>query len=83
MAQANPAAALANIYRTPELWQKIIFTLVCLLLYRVGAHITVPGVVNVYGARTLEPGRYSFALFGSYARKPLSVESVAPKVRTF
>ena len=33
-----------NIYRTPELWQKIIFTFVCLLLYRVGAHITVPGV---------------------------------------
>jgi preprotein translocase subunit SecY len=44
MAQANPAAALANIYRTPELWQKIIFTFVCLLIYRVGAHITAPGV---------------------------------------
>src|SRR5687767_13998334 len=44
MAQANPAAALANIYRTPELWQKIVFTLVCLLLYRVGAHVTAPGV---------------------------------------
>ena len=44
MAQANPAAALANIYKTPELWQKIIFTLVCLLVYRVGAHVTAPGV---------------------------------------
>ncbi len=44
MAQANPAAAIQNVYRTPELWQKIVFTLVCLLLYRVGAHITVPGV---------------------------------------
>jgi preprotein translocase subunit SecY len=44
MAQANPAAALANIYRTPELWQKIVFTLVCLLVYRVGAHVTAPGV---------------------------------------
>jgi preprotein translocase subunit SecY len=44
VAQANPAAAIQNIYRTPELWQKIVFTFVCLLLYRAGAHITVPGV---------------------------------------
>ncbi len=44
MAQSNPAEALANIYRTPELWEKITFTFVCLLIYRVGAHVTVPGV---------------------------------------
>ena len=44
MAQANPAQALANIYRTPELWQKITFTFICLLVYRVGAHVTAPGV---------------------------------------
>ena len=44
MAQANPAAALANIYKTPELWQKIKFTALCLLIYRVGSHITAPGV---------------------------------------
>ena len=44
MAQPNPAAALANIYRTPELWQKIVFTFVCLLIYRAGAHVTAPGV---------------------------------------
>src|SRR5919107_4694770 len=44
MAQSNPAAALANIYRTPELWQKIVFTFICLLIYRVGAHVTAPGV---------------------------------------
>jgi preprotein translocase subunit SecY len=44
MAQPNPAAALANIYKTPELWDKIKFTTLCLLIYRVGAHITAPGV---------------------------------------
>ena len=44
MAQANPAQALANIYRTPELWQKITFTFLCLLVYRIGAHVTAPGV---------------------------------------
>src|SRR5690242_15244121 len=44
MAQANPAAAVANLYKTPELWQKITFTFLCLVLYRVGAHITAPGI---------------------------------------
>jgi len=44
VAQANPAAAIQNIYRTPELWQKIVFTFVCLLIYRTGAHVTAPGI---------------------------------------
>ena len=44
MAQANPASTLANIYRTPELWEKIIFTFICLVIYRVGSHVTAPGV---------------------------------------
>src|SRR5918997_5517341 len=44
MAQANAAAAVANIYRTPELWDKIKFTFLCLVIYRIGAHVTVPGV---------------------------------------
>jgi preprotein translocase subunit SecY len=44
MAQTNPAAALANIYRTPELWEKIKFTALALLLYRLGSHVTAPGV---------------------------------------
>ncbi|GAC1656758.1 MAG: preprotein translocase subunit SecY [Gemmatimonadaceae bacterium] len=45
MAQDNAAArAVANIFSTPELKDKILFTLLCLLVYRVGAHITVPGV---------------------------------------
>ena len=44
MAQPNAMSAVANIYKTPELWEKIVFTFLCLLLYRVGAHITVPGV---------------------------------------
>ncbi len=44
MAQSNPAGTLANIYRTPELWEKIIFTFICLVIYRVGSHVTAPGV---------------------------------------
>ena len=44
MAQANPMAAVGNIYRTPELWQKITFTFLCLVVYRLGSHVTAPGV---------------------------------------
>jgi preprotein translocase subunit SecY len=44
MAQANPAAALANVWKTTELKDKILFTLLCLLIYRVGAHVTAPGI---------------------------------------
>lgn len=47
MAQSNPAQALANIKNTPELWEKIVFTFICLTIYRVGAHITAPGVDSV------------------------------------
>ena len=46
MAQEDNQAtqALSNIYRTPELWSKITFTLMCLVIYRIGAHITAPGI---------------------------------------
>ena len=44
MAQSNPLAAIQNLFKTPELKQRIGFTLLCLLIYRIGAHITAPGI---------------------------------------
>jgi preprotein translocase subunit SecY len=45
MAQGNAATtAVRNIWNTTELKEKILFTLLCLLIYRVGAHVTAPGV---------------------------------------
>ena len=44
MAQSNAAAAVQNIFRTPELKEKIWFTLLALLVYRIGAHVTAPGI---------------------------------------
>ncbi|HTT66520.1 MAG TPA: preprotein translocase subunit SecY [Gemmatimonadales bacterium] len=38
------APRIPNLFKIPELKEKILFTLLCLLLYRVGSHITVPGV---------------------------------------
>jgi preprotein translocase subunit SecY len=38
---SNP---VANLFRVPELKDRILFTLLMLLIYRIGAHITVPGL---------------------------------------
>ncbi|HSH45628.1 MAG TPA: preprotein translocase subunit SecY [Longimicrobiales bacterium] len=38
---ANP---IPNLFRVPELKQKILFTLGILLVYRFGAHVTAPGI---------------------------------------
>ena len=37
-------AALANVFRVPELRRKITFTLVMFAVFRLGTHIPVPGV---------------------------------------
>ena len=47
MAQAQAARGAAssrNIFKTPELKAEDLFTLLCLLIYRIGSHITAPGV---------------------------------------
>ena len=38
---ANP---IPNLFKIPELKEKLLFTLLALLVYRVGAHITAPGI---------------------------------------
>jgi preprotein translocase subunit SecY len=58
---ANP---IPNLFRIPELKQKILFTLLALVLYRIGAHITTPGVdVNALKAMV---GQLQGTLFGVY-----------------
>lgn len=58
---ANPVARFWNI---PELKSKVLFTLLALLIYRLGAHITAPGI-NV---TVLEQqfGQFGNTLFGVY-----------------
>jgi len=58
---ANP---IENLLRAPELKQKLLFTLGCLALYRLGAHITVPGV-DVVALRDLASSLQG-TLFGLY-----------------
>jgi preprotein translocase subunit SecY len=35
---------IGNLWKIPELKEKILFTLMCLLVYRTGAHVTAPGI---------------------------------------
>ncbi|HTR19259.1 MAG TPA: preprotein translocase subunit SecY [Gemmatimonadales bacterium] len=38
------APRIPNLFKVPELKEKILFTLLCLVVYRIGAHIATPGV---------------------------------------
>ncbi len=58
---ANP---IPNLFRAPELKDKILFTLLMMLIYRLGSHITVPGVdVVTLQERTAQ---YSNTFLGFY-----------------
>jgi preprotein translocase subunit SecY len=56
---------IPNITKLPELWSKIKFTLLVLIIYRVGAHITAPGV-NVEAMAQFLESSASGTLFGLY-----------------
>src|SRR5687768_3846293 len=58
---ANP---IPNLFKVPELKEKILFTLLCLLIYRFGAHITVPGVNRILLTAAFE--QFQGGLLGVY-----------------
>ncbi|MFL5382904.1 MAG: preprotein translocase subunit SecY [Longimicrobiaceae bacterium] len=58
---ANP---VTNLFRIPELKEKILFTLLCLFVYRVGAHVTAPWI-DVNALREYA-GTLSNTAFGIY-----------------
>ncbi len=55
---------VANLFRVPELKDKILFTLFILLIYRIGAHITVPGLDLIVLREQF--GNLQNSLFGIY-----------------
>ena len=59
---ANP---IPNMFKVPELKEKILFTLLCLLIYRFGAHITVPGV-DFVALQAQFANNFSNGLLGVY-----------------
>jgi preprotein translocase subunit SecY len=87
MAQSNPAAAVANLFKTPELKSKIGFTLLALVVYRIGAHITAPGIdvnallaffQNQQGGGLL--GLYDLFVGGGLSRATLFALGIIPYI---
>ena len=86
-------SALANIYKIPELRQKVIFTLIMFAVFRLGTHIPVPGVDpsaieqlfatgNLFGLLDLfSGGAFSkFSIFAlSFSRLSFRLWSNGPK----
>ena len=58
--------AIANAFRVPDLRRRIIFTLVILALYRLGAHIPVPGV-DVQRIQELIQGQAALGLLNLFS----------------
>ena len=71
-------SAIANAFRVPDLRKKILFTLFIVILYRIGAHIPVPGVNAAAIAATLEnlPALGMLNLFSGDALAKFSVFSL-------
>src|SRR5262245_22198328 len=53
-----------KLWRSPEVRDKLLFTAFILLIYRIGAHITVPGLDVV--ALRVQFGQFQDTLFGVY-----------------
>jgi preprotein translocase subunit SecY len=77
---------LANLFRVPELKEKILFTLFILLIYRTGAHITVPGLdVNIlrqtFGAlQNTFFGIYDMFVGGGLSRATILALGIMPYI---
>jgi preprotein translocase subunit SecY len=89
MAQTNAAAsAVQNLFRTPELKDKILFTLLCLLVYRIGAAITAPGInpqaitdfINSQSSGAGLLGLYNLFTGGQLARATVFALGIMPYI---
>ena len=60
---------IPNFFKVPELKEKILFTLLCLVVYRLGAHVATPGVnVDALSAFLQTAGRGTlFSLYDLFA----------------
>jgi preprotein translocase subunit SecY len=62
--RAQALQAAQNLFKIPELKSRILFTLLCLAIYRLGSHIPTAGV-NVLALQQLA-GQFQGTLFGIY-----------------
>lgn len=78
---------IPNLWAVPELKDKILFTFMCLVIYRLGAHIATPGVnvqvlgdfVQNQGAQTLF-GVYDMFVGGGFSRATVLALGIMPYI---
>ena len=78
---------IPNLWAVPELKAKILFTFMCLAIYRLGAHIATPGVnvqvladfVQNQGAETLF-GVYDMFVGGGFSRATVLALGIMPYI---
>jgi preprotein translocase subunit SecY len=63
---ANVQETFRNIFKIHELRQRIIYTLVLLVIVRIGAHITIPGINSEIIQQVMKGGGSSDTLLGLY-----------------
>lgn len=78
---------IPNLWAVPELKEKILFTFMCLVIYRLGAHIATPGVnvqvmadfMRNQGAQTLF-GVYDMFVGGGFSRATVLALGIMPYI---
>ena len=81
------APRIPNLFAVPELKEKLLFTLMCLVVYRAGAHIATPGVnvtvladfINTQGQGTLF-GIYDMFVGGGLSRATVLALGIMPYI---
>ena len=72
------ASTIGNIRKLPELRRRLLFTLICLAVYRVGIFVTTPGVNRVEMKNIISSGGSGSAFRGCWSpvrrsSQPLSI----------
>jgi len=81
------APQIPNLFKVPELKEKLLFTILCLVIYRIGAHIATPGVnvealtnfLNSAGKGTLF-GLYDLFAGGGFSRATVFALGIMPYI---
>ena len=81
------APRIPNLFAVPELKEKLLFTLMCLAVYRAGAHIATPGVnvqvladfIRNQGAGTFF-GMYDMFVGGGLSRATVLALGIMPYI---
>ncbi len=77
MSQAGQLGGLANVGKIPELKNRILFTLAMLIVYRLGAHVPVPGIDGTVLAQFFDQAQGSllgmFDMFSGGALSRLTI----------